>query len=53
MFVIDMQSGRYSCGDNASAEAAGSAPNDATLEDELDLFRSTQVQVLADRRFKE
>lgn len=53
MFVIDMQSRGHAFGDNASAKAAWSAPDDATFEDELDLFRSTQVQVLADRRFKE
>ena len=53
MFEIDMQSGSDSFCDNASAKAAWSAPDDATLEDELDLFRSTLVQVLADDRFKE
>jgi len=53
MLIVHTQDWGHSFGDNASAKATGGGTGDAALEDQLYLLGSTQIQVLADRSFKE
>jgi hypothetical protein len=52
-FVVDVQRGGDSLGEDASAEAAGGAAGHAPAEDELDLIGAANVEVFADDLFEE
>ena len=52
-FVVDVQRGNDSIGDDASTKRAGGSLGDPTIKDQLHLFGTTDVQVFTDDFFKE
>ena len=53
VLVVHMQGGGHAFGDDARAKATRRSLRDPALENQLHLFGAAQVQVLADRGFKE
>jgi hypothetical protein len=52
-FVVDVQRGDHSIGDDPGTKRAGRGLRDPTIEDELNLFGTADVQVFSDNVFKE
>jgi len=52
-FVVDVQRGDYSIGDDSGTKRAGRGLGDPTIKNELNLFGTTDVQVFSDDFFKE
>src|SRR5713101_6288761 len=53
MLIVHMQGWGDALGDDAGPKAARGGPSDAALENQLHLVWAAQVEVLADRGFKE
>ena len=52
-FVVDVQRGDYSIGDDPGTKWTGSGLDDRAVKDELYLFGATNVQIFSDHVFKE
>ena len=52
-FVVDVQRGDYSVGDDSGTKWAGRSLRDPSIKDELNLFGTADVQVFSDDVFKE
>lgn len=52
-FVIDVQRRNHAIGNHPRAKWSGSALSDPTLEDQLNFFRTTDIEVFANHLFKE
>ena len=52
-FVVDVQRGDHSIGDDPGTKGTGCASDDPAIKNELHLFGTTDVQVFSDHVFKE
>ena len=52
-FVVDVQRGDHSIGDDPGTKWTGSGLDDRAVKDELYLFGATNVQIFSDHVFKE
>lgn len=53
VLVVDVQRGRDTLGEDAGAHASRGAAGDAAIEDQLNLVRTAEIEVLADHLLEE